>query len=331
MCHLGKPHSRSAGRTLGRHARLGLVSFAIDVHALTKRYGSITAVDELTFSVRANTVTAVLGPNGAGKTTTIECCEGFRRGDSGLVRVLDLDPSRDGHRLRPRVGVMLQEGAGLPPGSRPREVLRHLARMHAHPLDVDMLIERLGLSAALRTSVRRLSGGQRQRLALAAALVGRPELVFLDEPTAGLDPQSRRAAWTLIDELRRDGVTVVLTTHLMDEVEQLADHVVIIDHGTLVTQGSPGALTASNNSGIVRFDGPAGLDVPTLQAALPQPARVTEVTGGRYLVEGAVTPDLLASLTAWCAAQGVLAEGLQVGRRTLEDVFLELTGRELRT
>ena len=302
---------------------------AIDVRSLTKRYGDTTAVDELSFSVRANSITAVLGPNGAGKTTTIECCEGFRRADSGEVSVLGMDPARGG-RLRSRVGVMLQEGVGLPPGARPRELLRHLARLYASPLDPNMLIERLGLGSTVRTPIRRLSGGQRQRLALASALIGRPELVFLDEPTAGLDPQARRAAWTLIDELRHDGVTVVLTTHLMDEVEQLADHVVIIDHGALVTQGSPRALTTTDDGGIVRFDGPAGLDVPMLQAALPQPVKVTEVTGGRYLVEGAVTPDLLAQLTAWCAAEGILAEGLQVGRRTLEDVFLELTGRELR-
>lgn len=307
------------------------MSVAIDVRSLSKRYGENTAVDELSFAVRANSITAVLGPNGAGKTTTIECCEGFRQCDGGTVTVLGLDPLRDGRRLRPRLGVMLQEGAGLPPSGRPREFLRHLAALYEHPLDAGMLVERLGLGAAERTPIRRLSGGQRQRLALAAALVGRPELVFLDEPTAGLDPQSRRAVWDLMEELRRDGVTVVLTTHLMDEAERLADHVVIIDHGRLVTQGSPGALTATPAAGIVRFDGPAGLDVPSLTAALPPPVHVAEVSSGRYLVEGAVTPELLARLTAWCAAHGVLAEGLQVGRRTLEDVFLELTGRELRS
>jgi ABC-2 type transport system ATP-binding protein len=304
---------------------------AIEVTSLTKRYARNVAVDELSFTVTHGTITALLGPNGAGKTTTVECCEGYRRPDGGQVRVLGLDPNSDGRRLRPRVGVMLQEGAGLYPSARPRELLAHLARLHAQPLDVDVLIERLGLGPASRTSVRRLSGGQRQRLALAAALVGRPELVFLDEPTAGLDPQARRATWELMEQLRADGVTVVLTTHLMDEVEQLADHVVIIDHGRLVTRGAPGELTSEGAQGIVRFDGPPGLDVRSLAAALPTPMRVTEVSSGRYLVEGTVAPDVLAALTAWCAAEDVLADGLQVGRRTLEDVFLELTGRELRS
>ena len=225
---------------------------------------------------------------------------------------------------------MLQEGAGLYPAARPRELLRHLARLHAHPLAVDGLIERLGLGGTLRTPIRRLSGGQRQRVALAAALVGRPELVFLDEPTAGLDPQARRATWELMEQLRADGVSIILTTHLMDEVERLADHVVIVDQGRLVAEGSPSSLTSDGADGVVQFDAPPGLDVTSLAAALPGPARVTEVSGGRYLVDGRVTPDLLAALTSWCAERGILAQGLQVGRRTLEDVFLELTGKQLR-
>jgi ABC-2 type transport system ATP-binding protein len=225
---------------------------------------------------------------------------------------------------------MLQEGAGLYPAARPRELLRHLARLHADPLDVDALIERLGLVGTLRTPIRRLSGGQRQRVALAAALVGRPELVFLDEPTAGLDPQARRATWELMEQLRADGVSIILTTHLMDEVERLADHVVIVDQGRLVAEGSPSALTSDGAEGIVQFEAQPGLDVASLAAALPGPAKVTEVSGGRYLVDGQVTPDLLAALTSWCAERGVLAQGLQVGRRTLEDVFLELTGKQLR-
>ena len=158
-------------------------------------------------------VTAVLGPNGAGKTTTVECCEGYRRPDSGTVRVLGLDPVRDTERLRPRIGVMLQ-GGGIPQGVRAVEMLRHVARLHAHPLPVDMLVERLGLDVRRRTPYRRLSGGQQQRLSLALAVVGRPEVVFLDEPTAGLDPQARQATWQLVRDLRRDGASIVLTTHL---------------------------------------------------------------------------------------------------------------------
>ncbi len=309
-------------------------SAAVEVSSLVKRYGGandgIVAVDGLSFTAAPAAITALLGPNGAGKTTTVECCEGYRRPDRGHVRVFGLDPWRDGKALRPRVGVMLQEGAGLYPAARPGELLRHLARLHAHPLEVGTLVERLGLGAALRTPIRRLSGGQRQRVALAAALVGRPELVFLDEPTAGLDPQARRATWELMEQLRADGVSIILTTHLMDEVERLANHVVIVDQGRLVAEGSPSSLTSNGSEGVVQFDGPPGLDVASLAAALPGAVRVTEVSGGRYLVDGTVTPELLAALTAWCAKHGVLAQGLQVGRRTLEDVFLELTGKELR-
>jgi ABC-2 type transport system ATP-binding protein len=188
---------------------------AVEVVDLVKRYGGVTAVDGLTAVVEQGRVTAVLGPNGAGKTTTIEMCEGYRRPDSGTVRVLGLDPRRDARALRPRVGVMLQAG-GVYPGVKAVEMLRHVAALHAHPLDVDALVDRLGLGSAGRTAYRRLSGGQQQRLSLAMAVVGRPELVFLDEPTAGLDPQARRATWELVEDLRGDGVTVVLTTHYMD-------------------------------------------------------------------------------------------------------------------
>jgi ABC-2 type transport system ATP-binding protein len=245
-----------------------------------------------------------------------------------VVRVLGRDPLRQGAELRPRVGVMLQSG-GVYSGVRAGEMLRHVARLYAHPLDVPMLIERLGLGSAGRTPYRRLSGGQQQRLALAMAVVGRPELVFLDEPTAGLDPQARRATWELLEDLRRDGVTLVLTTHLMDEAERLSDQVVIIDQGQVVTSGSPAELTAGGTR-VVRFDGPARLDLDALRAALPGPVSIQEDAPGSYTVKGEVGPELLAALTGWCAEQGVMPEGLRVGRRTLEEVFLELTGRWLR-
>lgn len=301
---------------------------AVEINALVKRYDTTTAVDDLTLTVDTGTITAVLGPNGAGKTTTIECCEGYRRPDSGSVRVLGLDPQRDDVILRPRVGVMLQEGSGLYPGARAVELLAHLAALHSHPLDVPALAERLGLGSAGRTPIRRLSGGQRQRVALAAAIVGRPELVFLDEPTAGLDPQARRSTWDLLTELKADGVTVVLTTHLIDEAERLADHVAIIDHGQLVAEGSPATLTAAD-LGVVSFEGPPRLELDSLRSALPESATVAELGPGRYRVEAPIDPELLATLTSWCATNGVLAQGLQVGRRTLEDVFLELTMHEL--
>src|SRR3954447_6852240 len=193
-------------------------------------YGDKVAVDDLDLTVERGTITAVLGPNGAGKTTTLETCEGFRRAQSGTVRVLGLDPTTQRRQLLPRIGVMLQDG-GAWSGVRAVEMLRHIAALHAHPLPVEMLVDRLGLDECGRAPYRRLSGGQQQRLKLAMAVVGRPELVFVDEPTAGMDPQARRFTWALIERLRGDGVAVLLTTHFMDEAERLADQVVVLDRG----------------------------------------------------------------------------------------------------
>jgi ABC-2 type transport system ATP-binding protein len=290
------------------------------------RYGDVTAVDGLSVDVHLGEVTAVVGPNGAGKTTTLETCEGYRRPQHGTVRVLGLDPITDAARLRPRVGVMLQSG-GAWPGVRAAEALRHAASLHAHPLDVDALVERLGLGACGSTPYRRLSGGQQQRLGLAMAVIGRPELVVLDEPTAGLDPQGRRSVWDLVAEMRAAGVTVVLSTHYLDEAEQLADRVVVIDHGRVIASGSPAELSARGSENTMRFAARPGLDVHHLRAALPLGSQVEELTPGAYVVRGAVDPALIATLTAWCAAQGVLAQSLSVEHRTLEDVFLDLTGR----
>ncbi len=289
---------------------------ALEVEGLTKCYGGRAVVDGLSLAAAPASVLALLGPNGAGKTTTVEICEGFRRPDQGAVRVLGLDP-RD-RALRPRVGVMPQSG-GAYPGLRAEEMLRLVASYSQHPLDVDDLLERLALTDVRRTSYRRLSGGQQQRLSLAMAVVGRPELVFLDEPTAGLDPQARHATWELIEALRRDGVTVVLTTHLLDEAERLADHVVVIDHGRAVAAGSVAELTAG--AGELRFRAPTAMDLSGLPGA-------RESAPGEYVVAGPVDPQRLAEVTAWCAAQGVLAQDLRT--QSLEDVFLELTGKQVR-
>jgi len=307
---------------------------AVEVAGLVKRYGDRAVVDGLDLVARPGAVTAVLGPNGAGKTTTIECCEGLRRPDGGTVRVLGLDPVADARDLRPRVGVMLQDG-GLPTGVPAAQMLEHVARMYADPRPLGELTERLGLASFARTTVRRLSGGQRQRLALAAAVVGRPQVVFLDEPSAGMDPQSRHAVWELVRELRDDGVAVLLTTHLMDEAEDLADHVVVVDHGTVIAEGAVRDLVASGDDRTLRLEAPPGLDVAALTAALgPAPDghafTTTETSPGTYAVVGPVGPATVASLTGWLAAHDVLATGLTVGRRTLEDVFLDLTGRTLR-
>jgi ABC-2 type transport system ATP-binding protein len=300
----------------------------VHVHGLVKRYGTKTAVDGLDLTAGPG-VTAVLGPNGAGKTTLVESCEGYRRPDAGTVRVLGLDPLRQGRELHPRIGVMLQSG-GVYSGARADEMLRHVAGLHAHPLDVGALIERLGLGSCGRTTYRRLSGGQQQRLAIAMAVVGRPELVFLDEPTAGLDPQARHATWDLVRELRADGVSVILTTHFMDEAEQLSDDVVIVDGGRVIAHGSPDELCRGGAENTLRFGGRPGLDVAALLKALPADCTADELTPGSYRVTGKVDPELLATVTSWCAQHGVMPDRISVERHTLEDVFLELTGRELR-
>ena len=300
------------------------------VTGLVKRYGGAAAVDGLTLAAEQAKITSLLGPNGAGKTTTIEICEGYRRPDEGTVRVLGLDPIRDARALRPRVGVMLQSG-GLPQAVPAGEYLRVIASFYAHPLDPAALLDRLGLAGSVRVPCRRLSGGQQQRLSLAAALIGRPELVFLDEPTAGLDPQARHATWELIEELRTAGVSIVLTTHFMEEAERLADGVVIVDHGRLVAEGTPAELTGTD--GQLRFRAEPGLSTDSLLSALPDGTAVKESPAGHYVIEvqGRVDPQLLAAVTGWCADHGVLANDLSVESRTLEDVFLELTGRELRS
>jgi ABC-2 type transport system ATP-binding protein len=302
---------------------------AVEVTDLVMRYGPTTAVDGLSLTVRAGEVTAVLGPNGAGKTTTIETCEGYRRPQSGSIRVLGLDPLVEHRALAARVGVMLQQG-GAWSAARAEEMLGYIASLHAHPLPVDQLIERLGLGGCGRTPYRRLSGGQQQRLGIAMALVGRPELVFLDEPTAGLDPQARRATWDLIEELSGEGVTVVLTTHYIEEAERLADRVHVLDHGKVIASGTPTELTARAAGETIRFSAPSA-EMDGLAGVLPQGCTVAVEPDGRFVVSGNVSPEALAAVTSWCAAHGIMPQGLTVGRTTLEDVFLQLTGRELRT
>lgn len=326
-------NGRAAGSSStlpGTPRRGGAQSLVVEVGGLIKRYGDVLALDGVSLDVPAGSVLAMLGPNGAGKTSAVEICEGFRRPDAGRVRVLGLDPHRDARDLRPRVGVMLQ-GGGAYPAARCGEMLRLVASFARHPHDPGLLLESLGLASATDTPVKRLSGGQRQRLSLAMAIVGRPELVFLDEPTAGLDPAARHATWEVVEALRRDGAAVVLTTHFMDEAERLADTVVVLDHGQIVAQGSPSELTRAGKGGQVRFQAPAGLDMSTLAGALPGGGLASELGPGQYLVESRVDSGLLASVAGWCNQQNVLAEDMQVQQRSLEDVFLDLTGRDLRS
>ncbi|HEY3472209.1 MAG TPA: ABC transporter ATP-binding protein [Amycolatopsis sp.] len=303
---------------------------AVEITGLVKSYGSTRAVDGLDLRMERGSLLALLGPNGAGKTTTVELCEGFLKPDAGTVRVLGLDPVRESAALRPRVGIMPQ-GGGAYPGVRADEMVHLVASCAASPLDPAWLLDVLGLASVRRTPFKRLSGGQQQRLSLACALVGRPELVFLDEPTAGMDPQARRLVWDLLAALRRDGVSVLLTTHLMEEAEALADTVVIVDHGKVVVSGAPQSLTMDETGAAgLRFKARTRLDTALLTAALPEGYAVRESAPGTYMVVGAVDPQVVSTVTAWCAQQGVLPEELQVGKRTLEEVFLELTGRELR-
>jgi ABC-2 type transport system ATP-binding protein len=306
---------------------------AVEIDGLVMRYGDKVAVDGLSLTVERGTITAVLGPNGAGKTTTLETAEGYRPPQAGTVRVLGLDPVRERRALLPRIGVMLQ-GGGAWSGVRADEMLRHIARLHAHPLDPTALSDRLGLGECGRTPYRRLSGGQQQRLGLAMALVGRPEIVFVDEPTAGMDPGARRTTWELLEELRSAGATVVLTTHYMDEAERLADRIHIIDRGRMIASGTSLELTRGGHSATIRLvvTKPFPPDAPvSLRHALGDRVEVTLLDELSIVVTGPADASSLAVVSRWCEDNDVLPESLTLGQRTLEDVFLELTGREMAT
>jgi ABC-2 type transport system ATP-binding protein len=278
-------------------------------------------------------VTALLGANGAGKTTTIECAQGLQARTGGTISLLGQDPGRAGADLRSRVGVMLQDG-GLPPSARPIPLLRHIAGMYAKPRSVDELVDRLGIESFARTSVRRLSGGQKQRLALAAALIGDPEVLFLDEPSAGLDPQSRQLVFELIAELRDAGLGIILTTHLMDDAQRLADYVYIIDAGRNVAEGTVAqllqrepAVESGEHIRTLLFEAEAGLN---LSGVLPESITVRETRAGSYIANGPLTAQDLAALTAWWAAHGVMPSSLSLAARSLEDVFLDVSGKDVR-
>jgi ABC-2 type transport system ATP-binding protein len=301
---------------------------AIVVDTLTKSYGSNRVVDGLSFTVQPGEIFALLGPNGAGKTTTIETLEGYRSADHGTVRVLGLDPIHQARDLKPRIGVMLQQD-GLYQDLNAREILRLFASYYAHPLNPGELLERVGLTDVAKIRYRRLSGGQKRRLALAVTLIGQPELVFLDEPTTGMDPQARLATWEIIRELQRNGVTILLTTHFMDEAERLADRVAIVDHGRLIALDTPARLTGVQDANVVRFVSRAGLDCTQL-ATLPSVRSAEEIRPGSYLLETDSAPELLAELTSWLRDEHIPLSELRVGHGSLEDLFLRLTGAEVR-
>ncbi len=304
---------------------------AITVRGLRKRYGALTVLDGLDLDVQSGQLVALLGPNGAGKTTTVEILEGYRRADAGEVRVLGLDPHHDGAILRPRVGVMLQQG-GITPQGRPRELVRLHARLFAHPADPDDLLDLLGLGHAATRRYKLLSGGEKQRLALALALVGRPELLVLDEPTAGMDPAAKATVRALIADLRTAGRTILLTTHELADVERLADHVVVIDRGRVVAAGTPAELVAGAGL-VLRFrlatpdGGHATIDMADLAELGGALGGTVEADGsaGRHRLAGrAPDPGTVATLASWCAERGLLLAELRTTGGTLEERFLEL-------
>jgi len=297
---------------------------AVEITDLTMTYSGRRVVDGLSMSAPVGALTIVLGPNGAGKTTTIETAEGFRVAQGGTVRVLGRDPRDEARDLAPRVGVMLQSG-GVWPSLRAADMLAHVARLYAHPLPVDALLRRLDLEHVARTPYRRLSGGEQQKLALGCALVGRPELVFLDEPTTGLDPASRLAAWQFLRDLRDRGVSIVMTTHLLDEAHALADHVVVIDRGRAVAAGTVSELTSAAPA--LRFRARPGLDVAALSDALAEGVEADEPAPGQYRVRGPIGPDTVAAVTAWCAARGEMPSELSTTGATLSEAYFELTAR----
>jgi len=298
---------------------------AVECRDLVVRYGGLTAVDRLSFTAGPGQVVALLGPNGAGKTSTVETLEGFRRPDAGGVSVLGLDPVAQHGALVGRIGVMLQRG-GVYPVLGPRRVLHLFARYYDDPEDPDALLELVGLGSAASTPWRRLSGGEQQRLSLALALVGRPEVVFLDEPTAGVDPEGRLAIREVIAGLRDRGVCVLLTTHELPEAERLADEVVIIARGRAVARGTVAELASAGGPAGIRFAGPVGIDLASLAAALGAPAAVlAEERPGEYRVGVEATPSAVAALTTWLAANDLPMSELRTGSRSLEEAYLEAT------
>jgi ABC-2 type transport system ATP-binding protein len=303
---------------------------AIAVEGLVKRYGGRAVVDGVSLSVGRGEIVALLGPNGAGKTTTVEIIEGYRNADGGEVRVLGQDPRRGGPALRARVGLMLQ-GGGIDPRAEPRETLVQYGRFHDQPRDANELLRLVGLEAVARTRFRRLSGGERQRLGLALALVGRPDVVVLDEPTAGMDPEARAATRAIITDLRAEGVAILLTSHDLIDVERLADRVSILDHGRIVASGTVSEL-AGDAQQRLRFRlglplDPASLAAlgATLATVRPGAAVAAEVDPGAYRVDG-VPPDpaVVSTLASWCSERGLLIRDLRTGGGTLEEVYLQL-------
>lgn len=293
---------------------------AISVSNLTKNYGDVRAVDGISFQIDAGEAVALLGPNGAGKTTTVEILEGYRRRDSGVVTVLGLDPANLDRELRRRVGIVLQS-SGIDDELTVREALDHFAGYYPQPRKSDELLELAELQGPVR--IKHLSGGQRRRLDLAMALIGRPDLLFLDEPTTGFDPAARRDAWDLIGNLKEGGATVLLTTHYLDEAQRLSDRVIVINRGQIVAEGKPDSLGGRDTATArIRFRLP--VDVP----ASSLPVAPTRLTDRLVEISTAQPTSVLNALSSWALARSEELEALEVTRPSLEDTYLQLLGEE---
>ena len=278
-------------------------------------YGTTEAVRGISFSAVTGQVTSLVGPNGAGKTSTLEACTGIRPVTAGQIRVLGSPPGQQSAR----VGTMLQSG-GLYPSARPLEWLTYLARLYPKSADPRELLELVGIDAMTRTTARRMSGGEQQRLKFAAALLPRPDILFLDEPTAGMDPQARRSLIGIIDDLRSAGVAVLLTTHVLADIEELADRVIVLRHGVIERSGTLAELRGEASS--LSFDARSGLDLVDLMHGLPDGYTVTEATSGKYIVDGEPTPSVLAAITTWLAEHNEATAGIRVGKLSLEDLII---------
>jgi ABC-2 type transport system ATP-binding protein len=291
---------------------------AFRLEDLVVRYGTFTAVDHLTLSAERGEVLALLGPNGAGKTSTVEALEGYRRPSSGNVSVLGMNPATQRRSLSLQMGIMLQQG-GVYPVMTPRQALHLFAAYYPDPLAPDGLIDRLGLTDIASTPWRRLSGGEQQRVSFALALVGRPSILFLDEPTAGVDLHGRQAIRELIQELSRDGVTIMLTTHELAEAEAVATNVAILHNGTLAAAGTVDELAGDG----IRFSATPGLDLADLSARIG--SQVEELSAGSYAIRAAAGPEVVGLLGSWLAEHGASLGNLRSGA-SLEDTYVAIVG-----